>query len=177
MSCVNIYRGATESADWKHDKLAWTSLVPVQRASVMLVKWHVHPAIIWLLIQKYLLPTPEQLHSSGCDSLIHPQYSAMKTWFFRLDNYSWISLFIIIFFIVCVNVVYEIATRNVWYNLVLHNDKLFLNLLWLYSIIVEFWEFWDRCYLGLDGVKGIQNFLNTGVGSTNLKHNTDAHTI
>lgn len=47
----------------------------------------------------------------------------------------------------------------------------------IYSVIVEFWEFWDRCYLSLDGIKGIQNFLNPGVGSTNLKHNTDAHTI
>lgn len=73
------------------------------------------------------------------DSLIPPQHSAMRTSFFRLDNYSWISLYSFLFFlIVCVYVVYEIATRNVWYNLVLHNDKLFLNLLWYIQSLLNF---------------------------------------
>lgn len=40
-----------------------------------------------------------------------------------------------------------------------------------------FCEFWDRFYLSLNSIQGIQNFLKPGVGSTNLEHNTNTHTV
>lgn len=140
VSCVNIYRGAMESmltinmTNWhehhwcpstEHRWCRWSDIL--------------HPAIIWLLIQKYLLPTPEQLHSSGCETpwflLNTPPWGLHFSDLIIIHELVCIVFF---FFIVCVYVVYEIATRNVWYNLVLHNDKLFLNLLWYIQSLLNF---------------------------------------